>query len=451
MKLTDKQKDALSRGLEQHIPSKNNRISIQTQFEQFYQRLPTTEDQTAEAKTEIKSKVLETYTKYMDIETPYVYEKEVSELKKNKNISILKQDKGRGVVILNKQTYNNKCNQILQSQQFTSCEEDPTKTIEGKVQRAVRKIKPHLTPTEYNKIYPTGSNPGRFYGTAKMHKLKPDHTVEDLPLRPIISNIGTATYQLAKYLAKLLSPLAQSDYTVTSTDNFINRVRNLVIPLGYKLISFDVVSLFTNVPLEYTIDVAIKRIYNQSLVHTDIPLEDMRKLLLLCTKNVPFTFNGIVYSQTDGVAMSSPLGPVQAGICMTELEQTLLPQMDEYMTPWMRYVDDTVAAIHPDHIKDALKTLNSFNKRIQFTHEIEKDCTLPFLDVKLIRKEQHVDTTVYRKPTTSNIYLHWHSFAPKSWKISTLKSMILRAYKICSNDVYRKQKLKKHFQNLYYN
>ena len=127
---------------------------------------------------------------------------------------------------------------------------------------------------------------------------------------------------------------------------------------------------------------------------------------------------------------------------MTELEQTLLPQMDEYMTPWMRYVDDTVAAIHPDHVKNALKTLNSFNKRIQFTHEIEKDCTLPFLDVKLIRKEQHVDTTVYRKPTTSNIYLHWHSFAPKSWKISTLKSMILRAYKICSNDVYRNQELK---------
>ena len=118
-----------------------------------------------------------------------------------------------------------------------------------------------------------------------MHKLKPDQIVEDLLLRPIISNLGTATYQLAKYLAKLLSPLAQSDYTVTSTDNFINRVRNLVIPLGYKLISFDVVSLFTNVPLEYTIDVAVKRIYKQSLVSTDIPLEEMRKLLLLLLKN----------------------------------------------------------------------------------------------------------------------------------------------------------------------
>ena len=115
-----------------------------------------------------------------------------------------------------------------------------------------------------------------------MHKLKPDQIVEDLLLRPIISNLGTATYQLAKYLAKLMSPLAQSDYTVTSTDNFINRVRNLVIPIGYKLMSIDVVSLFTNVPLEYTVNVAIKWIYNPSLVNTDISLEDMRKLLLLC-------------------------------------------------------------------------------------------------------------------------------------------------------------------------
>ena len=66
---------------------------------------------------------------------------------------------------------------------------------------------------------------------------------------------------------------------------------------------------------------------------------------------------------------------------------------------------------------------------IQFTHEIEKDHTLPFLNVKLFWNEQHVDTTVYRKPTTSNIYLHW-------------LTMILRAYKICSNDIYRKQELK---------
>ena len=68
-------------------------------------------------------------------------------------------------------------------------------------------MKNKLSLKEYLNIYPTGSSPGKFYGTAKKHKLTPTGTIDDLPIRPIISNIGTASYQLAKYLTKLLSSL----------------------------------------------------------------------------------------------------------------------------------------------------------------------------------------------------------------------------------------------------
>ena len=51
----------------------------------------------------------------------------------------------------------------------------------------------------------------------------------------------------------------------------------------------------------------------------------MKKLLTLCTKNVPFSINNEIYIQTDGVAMGSPLGPVIANILMVELETTLVP------------------------------------------------------------------------------------------------------------------------------
>ena len=68
-------------------------------------------------------------------------------------------------------------------------------------------MKSKLSLKEYLNIYPTGSSPGKFYGTAKKHKLTPTGTIDDLPIRPIISNIGTASYQLAKYLTKLLSSL----------------------------------------------------------------------------------------------------------------------------------------------------------------------------------------------------------------------------------------------------
>ena len=80
-----------------------------------------------------------------------------------------------------------------------------------KIQRAVRKIKSKLSPKEYLSIYLTGSSLGKFYVTANKHKLTPTGTIGNLPICPIICNIGTASYQLAKYLAKLLSPLNKSE------------------------------------------------------------------------------------------------------------------------------------------------------------------------------------------------------------------------------------------------
>ena len=81
---------------------------------------------------------------------------------------------------------------------------DPTKKIEAKIQRVLRKIKTNLTSQEYSRLYPTGSCPGKFYGTIKIHKILPTDNVDKLPIRPIVSNINTSTYELAKYLTKLL-------------------------------------------------------------------------------------------------------------------------------------------------------------------------------------------------------------------------------------------------------
>ena len=135
--------------------------------------------------------------------------------------------------------------------------------------------------------------------------------VEKLPIRPIISNISTATYNLAKYLSKLISSLSSSDIK-----DFVQNIRIIKVPTGYHMVSFDVKSLFTNVPLEYTIDLILKRIYDNGEFSTDITRSEMKEMLTLCTKNVHFTFNGDIYLQTDGVAMGSPLGPVLAGIFM---------------------------------------------------------------------------------------------------------------------------------------
>ena len=78
--------------------------------------------------------------------------------------------------------------------------------------------------------------------------------------------------------------------------------------------------------MDFSIDLVIKRIYDDKEINTDISRNDLKELLLLCTKNVHFTYIDIIYTQSDGVAMGSPLGPVLAGIFMVyNLESTPLP------------------------------------------------------------------------------------------------------------------------------
>ena len=108
-------------------------------------------------------------------------------------------------------------------------------------------------------------------------------------------------------------------------------IKQQVIPSSYKLVSFDVKSLFTNVPLDRTTDIILKRIYDKHEVTTNIGRKEVKDLITLCTKNVPFTFNSEIYQQRDGVAMGSLLGPVLAGIIMVELENSIAPKSNGHL------------------------------------------------------------------------------------------------------------------------
>ena len=99
----------------------------------------------------------------------------------------------------------------------------------------------------------------------------------------------------------------------------------------------------------------------------------MKELLILCTKNVHFTFNNETYIQVDGVAMGLRLGPVLANIFMVELETSVIPNLSNKVKLWKRFVGDTYCLARLEYIDNILLALNSFHKNIKFTFEIEKD------------------------------------------------------------------------------
>ena len=193
-----------------------------------------------------------------------------------------------------------------------------------------------------------------------MHNLKNDRVDDELPIRSIFSDIHTASYQLAKYWAKLLSPLSTSEYTIKSTSDFITHIK------GPNILTLD-----------FTIDVILKHIYDEYEVSTNIPKQKMRDLLLLGTKKVHFSYNGHIYTQTKGVPIGSPLVPVITGIFVVELERTTLPTLKEHMSLWKRYVDDTISYIKEKSTEHVLSKLNRYHGNIKFTYEIENNGKLP--------------------------------------------------------------------------
>ena len=152
--------------------------------------------------TRLKNKLRHTCDKNNRIKVPYKYRNFINNLRRNKQLAILKQDKRRGAVLLDKTKYIEKCFSIVNTNKFKKLDKNPTVSYEAKIQRTLRKTKSRFTLQEYNKVYPTGSNAGKLYGTAKIHKLPELGTVDQLPLRPIVPNIGTASHYLAKHLAR---------------------------------------------------------------------------------------------------------------------------------------------------------------------------------------------------------------------------------------------------------
>ena len=162
----------------------------------------------------------------------------------------------------------------------------------------------------YKKIRPRNARPARAHGPPKIHK-----SFDRLPkFRPIIDTTGITHYSVGKYISELLQPFTQSEFTLKNTFDATDRIKSIPPDLfiqGYKFVSLDVESLFTN-GLQRTLNIILDIIFNKKLIDTSLKKSTLRKLTLdTCTKTV-FSCNSKLFVQTDGVSMGGSLGPVLA-------------------------------------------------------------------------------------------------------------------------------------------
>ena len=207
-------------------------------------------------------------------------------------------------------------------------------------------------------------------------------------------------------------------------------------PSGTVLVSFDVVSLFTRVPVDLVVKVAHKRLSMDTSLTERMSLsaDQVVQLLQFCLDATFLAYRGDFYQQTFGTAMGSPVSVTVANLVMEDVEQRALSSYPSPPPFWKRYVDDTLTALQWDQVQCFHEHLNSIESTIQFTIEMESVGTLPFLDTRITHhSDGSLSTTMFRKSTHTDKYLDFKSHHPLAHKVAVARTLFNRAEKICSD------------------
>ena len=212
------------------------------------------------------------------------------------------------------------------------------------------------------------------YGLPKLHKM-----FDSVPaFRPILSSKRTYNYQLAKFLGKLLDDVIPNDHSTKDTFSFNEEPKKVSVTNKY-MVSYDVTSLFTIIPLEETINLATDLLL-EAKPDLKISRKDSQKLFEFATSQTNFLFNGNMYDQVDRVAMGSPLAPILANIFTGYLEKGWIRNYNYGgLFYYKRYLDDIFAVFETkDHVVSFYNYINRQHRDIKFTMETEKMVNSPF-------------------------------------------------------------------------
>ena len=286
-------------------------------------------------------------------------------LKKDDSIMTLPADKGRASVVLDTNTYHEKMKTLIETGPYQLLNKDPTDRLSRKLAEKLLSLKRsgHLSETVYNKIRPQHKQPPRIYGQPKIHK-------PNVPLRPIVSCINTFAYDLSAHLADILSSLTgKSEYAVSNSTHFVNTINHERIQEKEIMVSFDIESLFTNVPIEDAIKATLHKLENDPGLadRTNLTPAQIADLLNFVLRSTYFQYNGPIYEQKDGAAMGSPVSAVIANIFMEDFEEHAIANAIYKPKIWKRYVDDTFTILDRDQVDGFLQHLNNQQTTIRFT------------------------------------------------------------------------------------
>jgi hypothetical protein len=304
-----------------------------------------------------------------------------------------------------------------------------------------------LSQKSANLLTVPNSTPGRFYLLPKIHK-DPNNP----PGRPIVASNGHPTERISQFVDEHLKEhTSEIPSYIKDSSHFVEICSSLKLPPNAKIITFDVQSLYTNIPHSDGL-IALENFMSKYYSATTTKM--ITQLTKLVLENNIVEFDGKLYLQISGTSMGSRMAPNYACIFVHDFETKHLPNAPVQPLIWKRYIDD-IFAIFTCSEEDLIKFqnwLNTLHPTIKFTAERNPD-GIPFLDTFVTIEDDRVITRPYTKPTDKKMYIHPKSCHPYHTITSIPYSQALRIKRICSkNEDFEKElaNLRGYFVNRHY-
>lgn len=348
-------------------------------------------------------------------------EAEVLKSLKQRNCVYVKADKGNKLVILDKNEYEDRMKQLIEDGPYKKISRNPLPKM-VKISTDMREKVSTVFGNRFKRILLV-SNPEvpKLYGLPKIHK-------PGKKMRPIVSNVNSPCYFLAKWLVKEMKNMPRIESaSVKNSFDFVDRLKDVEIAEDEMMVSFDVEALFPSIPIEHAIQA-----FDEYLVLNGVANEKKSVYIQVakkCMEQNYFQFRGSIYLIEHGTSMGNPLSPLIAELFMAMFETTLkndgkLPRI------WLRYVDDIFAIVRKSELNSLLTLLNEQYETINFTTEKEADRELPFLDLLVRNENGKIKFAVYHKPTSTKRCISADSHCPIQHKKAAFHSYVHRLCKL---------------------
>lgn len=199
-----------------------------------------------------------------------------------------------------------------------------------------------------------GSQPPRLYGLAKVHKA-------DIPVRPVLSMPGSSYHKIGKQVAEWLSLVPECQINA-STKSIAESLKDVHLEADEEMISFDVSSLYTNVPVHEAIKECADLLFSNKEKNPPVSKETFIELAEICSCNVLMLTNNGYYRQKDGLAMGSPPAPSLANGWLSKYDSEIRGDAKIYS----RYMDDIVRNIKSKQINEKLNEINKYHPKLKY-------------------------------------------------------------------------------------